>query len=95
MKYFPKTISSDLIEIKPLSPCTIPLFYVDFVFGESEKGRIIRENKIRQAKLDAICNDTEFVWLDEYNEPSYKDSNVGLSVNNPTSKLDIDTSSYI
>lgn len=36
---------------------------------ESPENKIIRENKIRQAKLDAICNDTEFIWLDEYNEP--------------------------
>lgn len=61
MKYFSKTLGSNLIEIKPVSPCTIPLFLYNFVFGESEEDRIIRENKIRQAKLDAICNDTEFI----------------------------------
>lgn len=37
---------------------------------ETSDEKVVRENKIRQAKLDAICNDTEFVWLDEYNEPT-------------------------
>lgn len=64
------TISNDLIPVQPLSKPNPNITCYEYIITESDIDRIIRENKIRQAKLDAICNDTEFVWLKEYDEPT-------------------------
>ncbi len=68
MKWNVSSIAYDLVAVQPMRKPTIGLFYIGY---ETEEEKAIRENKIRKAKLDAIINDTEFIWLDEYNEPSF------------------------